>query len=440
MCDREVFRCRFCSEQVDASDADPSNPCPGCDKLGWYVLDTVTSDVDDSEGVLDHTPMQERILAELEGVGEASATELKLILETGSGIYTNLRELRDAGEVTARDDPEDGRRTLYSLPEYDTGETYALDHTDTEDLQRAYEDADGVVSTAADRFEVGYGAVYKRMVDAGIHEPASQADDGVNEDTECESDENPGAASSTSTCTGEESEDAATEELEADESADVQEASDVDQTTEDAQEADTDADAEDSNSRQCGCGHVCEDGLEYAIHRTEEHGSPQSVLGYLEPGEFESVVEGADSVLEMGTELGWSTERVIRALNIYGLAEIVGPSDVELSDITDVDVLEEVDPATVPDQDSVEGAVDELEDATVDESDGALPEDGEALSFTDYSADPASVNSAECQGCGSHVHQDLVRVLEPDEETAPRCCPNCEDLIRDGNSVRKKRA
>lgn len=45
-----------------------------------------------------------------------------------------------------------------------------LDHTSTEDLQRAYDAADGNISDAADRFDVGYTAVYRRMCDHGVHE------------------------------------------------------------------------------------------------------------------------------------------------------------------------------------------------------------------------------------------------------------------------------
>ncbi|KDE59448.1 hypothetical protein EL22_21810 [Halostagnicola sp. A56] len=48
-----------------------------------------------------------------------------------------------------------------------------LDHTDTEDLERAYNAADGNISAAAERFEVGYSAVYNRMVENGIHERQS---------------------------------------------------------------------------------------------------------------------------------------------------------------------------------------------------------------------------------------------------------------------------
>jgi NAD-dependent SIR2 family protein deacetylase len=46
----------------------------------------------------------------------------------------------------------------------------------------------------------------------------------------------------------------------------------------------------------------------------------------------------------------------------------------------------------------------------------------------------------ECQNCGSFVTEDYVRVFAPDGMERPRVCPNCEDLVRDGNGVREARA
>ena len=87
------------------------------------------------------------------------------------------------------------------------------------------------------------------------------------------------------------------------------------------------------------------------------------------------------------------------------------------------------------------GSADLEEPSDEDDIVDALPEeDGEPVCFADYSADAGSVKSAECQNCGSHVDRQFVRVFEPEDEEAPRVCPNCEDLIRDGNSVRRKRA
>jgi hypothetical protein len=45
----------------------------------------------------------------------------------------------------------------------------------------------------------------------------------------------------------------------------------------------------------------------------------------------------------------------------------------------------------------------------------------------------------ECQNCGSHATARYVRVFTPEEFDAPRACPNCPDLTRDGSDVRKKK-
>jgi hypothetical protein len=46
----------------------------------------------------------------------------------------------------------------------------------------------------------------------------------------------------------------------------------------------------------------------------------------------------------------------------------------------------------------------------------------------------------DCQNCGSFVTADYARVFAPDGLDAPRVCPNCEDLIRDGADVRRARS
>lgn len=46
----------------------------------------------------------------------------------------------------------------------------------------------------------------------------------------------------------------------------------------------------------------------------------------------------------------------------------------------------------------------------------------------------------ECQNCGSFVTDAYARVFTPNEQGAPRVCPNCEDKIRDGAEVREARS
>ena len=45
-----------------------------------------------------------------------------------------------------------------------------------------------------------------------------------------------------------------------------------------------------------------------------------------------------------------------------------------------------------------------------------------------------------CQNCGGFVTERYVRVFAPDGMDHPRVCPNCEDMVRDGNDVREARA
>jgi hypothetical protein len=47
----------------------------------------------------------------------------------------------------------------------------------------------------------------------------------------------------------------------------------------------------------------------------------------------------------------------------------------------------------------------------------------------------------ECQGCGATVSRDYARVFSPDNVDGVRTCPDCPDLIREGDgTVRKKRS
>lgn len=45
-----------------------------------------------------------------------------------------------------------------------------------------------------------------------------------------------------------------------------------------------------------------------------------------------------------------------------------------------------------------------------------------------------------CQNCESMVTERYARVFAPDAAAGPRMCPNCDDLVRDGATVREARA
>lgn len=87
--------------------------------------------------------------------------------------------------------------------------------------------------------------------------------------------------------------------------------------------------------RRCPkCDIVCEHSLEWFVHRTEAHDAPQSELDNLEPGEFESIVQDADTVADIFEAVPFSSGRTLRLLGVYGLDDVVG-GNVELSDLTD---------------------------------------------------------------------------------------------------------
>jgi hypothetical protein len=45
----------------------------------------------------------------------------------------------------------------------------------------------------------------------------------------------------------------------------------------------------------------------------------------------------------------------------------------------------------------------------------------------------------ECRNCGAHITEQYARVFTPDHVDAPRVCPHCEDMTRDGAGVREKK-
>ncbi|MDJ1433548.1 hypothetical protein [Halostagnicola sp. A-GB9-2] len=94
--------------------------------------------------------------------------------------------------VTVHDGDLDGSGVIAEPDDRtgDTGdpdETDVLDHTVTEDLERAYDEADGNISTAAERFEVGYGAVYRQMTNRGVHETNGENGTSTEDENESES-------------------------------------------------------------------------------------------------------------------------------------------------------------------------------------------------------------------------------------------------------------
>jgi len=107
----------------------------------------------------------------------------------------------------------------------------------------------------------------------------------------------------------------------------------------------------------------------------------------------------------------------------------------EVSVIAREDALE-LEPLVDEDDDPLAGAADWTPDER--ELDSEQLEDHN-LSRAGGSSNPDAGPSRECQNCGSAVSAQYVKVNEPDGVEQPRCCPNCEDLVRDGNGVRESR-
>ncbi|AXR78966.1 ICP22 family protein [Natrarchaeobaculum sulfurireducens] len=95
----------------------------------------------------------------------------------------------EIGEVGPAEDSSDGVNEIEEDEKADREDNpEVLDHTSTEDLQYAYDEADGRISEAAEHFEVSYSAVFKRMKDHGVHTPNSTAErDTATEDDTTES-------------------------------------------------------------------------------------------------------------------------------------------------------------------------------------------------------------------------------------------------------------
>ncbi|WP_449240089.1 DUF7563 family protein [Candidatus Halobonum tyrrellensis] len=46
----------------------------------------------------------------------------------------------------------------------------------------------------------------------------------------------------------------------------------------------------------------------------------------------------------------------------------------------------------------------------------------------------------DCDNCGGFVTERYVRVFAPTGRTSVRACPQCEDAVRSGGTVRRTRA
>jgi len=219
--------------------------------------------------------------------------------------------------------------------------------------------------------------------------------------------------------------------LEGDGSHDTSEEPHEDAETEEADDDVDEPDDGESYPKECSCGVMLHGGLEEAIHRTEEHDTPQSSTGYLEPGEFERTVEKANSPQDVADALDWGVERVLRALAIYGLDDLLVDPDRSLADINDFEFDGVAEQETAADG----GATATAEPATEEE----IESDWTAGENID--ADPDATGPRRiCQNCGTSISAQYVKVYEPDGVEQPRACPNCDDVVREGDgTIRESR-
>lgn len=161
---------------------------------------------------------------------------------------------------------------------------------------------------------------------------------------------------------------------------------------------------------QCGdCGRSFDGTLERNVHRVEEHGHflAEHPLG---PGEFQETVADADGLEDIADATGFSSEKVLRLLGIYGLEDVVGPDGIEIADVTDV-AYETVD-------DGQEDDVDE-DDAPAVDGDADREESEAARIAAEHDLDRGAIADAIADAQAPlHVHRDLGI----DRETAQALC------------------
>lgn len=99
----------------------------------------------------------------------------RVILARGADVFGEWDEHVTETFVTKDDSLDEAVQELREEldgydDEFSENGAEILDHDDFDDLQRAFEDYD-TIKEAAKHFELGYGAVRQRMIDAGVYEP-----------------------------------------------------------------------------------------------------------------------------------------------------------------------------------------------------------------------------------------------------------------------------
>ena len=299
--------------------------------------------------------MKQRIVDILQEHGELPSKKIKMLLDTTTDPFPAINELEKEERIKTRPDPEDRRRTLYRLfDDSDKSDTEGDDpsdgHIDEEGTQKHQE---------PNQDDAGEEQAVDHINDGDGHREDSRDDQDADDSTVDETPESRAAeANESDECVKKELDDRpARNPPSPDQIKDLREQEEwtqaeladeigvsgstvsswengrctptefVDELWELVRDGDTgdeghksDDESESSGSKLC-CGQSLSS-LEYAIHRTEEHGAKRKELDNLEPGEFEEIVEDADSIPEIADELDWIKGRVIRTLGIYGRDDV----------------------------------------------------------------------------------------------------------------------
>lgn len=364
---------------------------------------------DQNDGVDEDLPA-ERVhgelleMAENEGNSWVKASDLADRLGvTGQKIGHRLSTLRERGDVEKYN--ENAAVAVWRPTDADVPEPPVADEGEEDDTDETPEVMEPVTDAEAEH--------YDEMAEEHLDDETDTSTEDISTESESTSESESGAR------TGDLEEDV--EPDTPDQDAGVEEQADDDDDTE-------------TFPRECHCGATLKGSLELAIHRTEDHGVPQSQFDNREPGEFEEIVRDADSVRDIIDETGWSSTKTLRVLGIYGLGDVVGPDGIEFSDLGDYE-FDGVATVSETPNDPAGDEADEADDAsTADRPEQRVANDGGAVAFQDYSASTGTTDT-RCQNCGSHVDKQFAKVFEPEREGAPRCCPNCEDLVREGDGT-----
>lgn len=373
----------------------------------------------DEWGVQDRETL---LLAAQEELGELTQAVLEATAEDGDPSRVR-EELDDLGGLLVQlhhvvdesgdDDTSGSDQDLVSddpFTELQRDADGNLDHDDPEHLERAYERYD-TMADAAEEFGVSYQAFYNRLCDHGIHEPSSY--DTKSDDTDDGTD---GSERETATdAVDEENEQGEIDEKEANIAGEEDSQEEVDIGGE------GDAPAE---RRDIDTGDGIPADQQAFVLEWGRWGPPLGGTYHVDEDCF--ALDRSDSDREVVPLPASRDElREDEDWEACGHCSDTTTDDVDKGADPDLDV-------DTPDRDRTAAEAEFLKRVDDDAGQPWRPAD-------DGGPDDAGATRT-CRGCGREVSEAYARVFAPDGESQPRCCPDCEDLIREGDgTVREKR-